>query len=104
MSNYISREAILKRLHEVGGCGAPPDSWADGYDKAIDLAYGIVENDPAADVAPVVHGEWIEKQRHEHFPSGKPYIADYCSVCGKRGSAEYNYCPNCGAKMGGKHG
>ena len=50
------------------------------------------------------HGEWIEKVRHEHYPSGKPYPCDYCSACGKRGSAEYNFCPNCGAKMdGGKN-
>ena len=40
MSDLIDREALLKRLHDVGGCGAPPESWADGYDEAIDLAYG----------------------------------------------------------------
>ena len=44
MSDLIDREALLKRLHGVGGCGAPPESWADGYDKAIDLAYGMAEN------------------------------------------------------------
>ena len=41
MSDLIDREALLKRLHDAGGCGAPPESWADGYDKAIDLAYGM---------------------------------------------------------------
>ena len=46
MDDLISRKALLKRLHDVGGCGAPPESWADGYDKAIDLAYGMVENAP----------------------------------------------------------
>lgn len=35
MSDLIDREALLKRLHGVGGCGAPPESWADGYDKAM---------------------------------------------------------------------
>ena len=39
----------MKRLHDTGGCGAPPESWADGYDKAIDLAYGMAENAPAID-------------------------------------------------------
>lgn len=56
-------------------------------------------NLPAADVVPVVHGRWNTVIRHEHYPSGKEYEADYCSVCGQRGSLEFNYCPNCGAKM-----
>lgn len=96
MSDYISREALLKRLHEVGGCGAPPDSWADGYDKAIDLACGMVKNAPAADVAPVRYGEWIER-------AWRPT----CSLCGFSGSlidapiSPFKYCPNCGAKMDG---
>ena len=45
------------------------------------------------------HGQWITKQRNEHYPSGKPYEADYCSVCGKRGSIEYPSCPWCRAIM-----
>lgn len=49
MDDLISRKALLKRLHEVGSCGAPPESWADGYDKTIDLAYGMAENAPAVD-------------------------------------------------------
>ena len=49
LSDLIDREALLKRLHDAGGCGAPPESWADGYDKAIDLAYGMAENAPTID-------------------------------------------------------
>lgn len=44
--DLISRKALMQRLHDAGGCGAPPESWADGYDKAIDLAYGMAENAP----------------------------------------------------------
>lgn len=44
-------------------------------------------------------GKWKTAIRHEHYPSGKEYEADYCSVCGRRGSLEYNYCPCCGARM-----
>ena len=51
------------------------------------------------DVAPVKHGHWITKTRHEHYPSGKEYEEDYCSACSMRGSIEYDYCPHCGAKM-----
>lgn len=47
--DLISRKALMQRLHDAGGGGAPPESWADGYDKAIDLAYGMVENAPAID-------------------------------------------------------
>ena len=53
-----------------------------------------VEDAPAADVAPVVHAQWIE--------DGSGIII--CPEC-KRGYnliAKYNhYCPNCGAKMDG---
>jgi hypothetical protein len=61
----------------------------------------IVQELPAADVAPVVHGEWVvEEERTGNY--------SHCSQCGIRcrGYApNYKYCPNCGAKMdGGKHG
>lgn len=55
---------------------------------------------PAADVAPVVHGRWIER-RAPHAMGG---ISAKCSACSK--SVQYlgnplNYCPNCGARMDG---
>ena len=58
---------------------------------------------PAADVVPVVHGEWIEGA--EHFTNGF-YDAE-CSKCGtyiswnEGNSGEWHFCPNCGAKMDG---
>ena len=59
-----------------------------------------IENFPAADVAPVVHGRWI----------GAPLCGNdncRCSECGSwhnvhanlRGEIIQKYCPNCGAKM-----
>lgn len=44
----------------------------------------------AADVAPVVHGRWIEG------PSNP-----YCSECFVECRDETPFCPNCGAKMYG---
>lgn len=50
----------------------------------------------ASDVAPVRHGEWIER-------AWRPT----CSLCGFSGSlidapiSPFKYCPNCGAKMDG---
>lgn len=75
--------------------------------RAVQLSYGNYEairkaifELPVADVAPVVHGEWIERQT----PHAMGGISAKCSVCTK--SVQYlgnplNYCPNCGAKMDG---
>lgn len=51
---------------------------------------------PAADVAPVVHGRWIEQEK---YTFGVMYD---CSICDNRildNGHSWNYCPNCGAKM-----
>ena len=50
----------------------------------------------AADVAPVRHGRWIEKEK---YTFGIMYD---CSLCEDRildNGHPWNYCPNCGAKM-----
>ena len=53
---------------------------------------------PTADVAPVRHGRWIEKDK---YTFGVMYD---CSICDNRildNGHSWNYCPNCGAKMYG---
>ena len=54
---------------------------------------------PAADVAPVVHGRWIEKT----VPEGCRYFE--CSNCGahenRHTAIKGYYCWRCGAKMDG---
>ena len=55
-----------------------------------------------ADVAPVVHGEWVLVGTNEH--DYETSVEEKCSLCGRyvyRYDAEPqdNYCPNCGAKM-----
>lgn len=54
---------------------------------------------PAADVEPVVHGQWIE-YKHEG------QMAQYCSECGSDPGVIYIYgrCPECGAYMDAKRG
>lgn len=50
---------------------------------------------PAADVAPVRHGRWIDNGIQGSMLSG-------CSVCGFTcGAYTFKYCPNCGARMDG---
>lgn len=63
-----------------------------------------IDRAPTIDAVPVVHGRWGE---YEVFPL-TPSLNGYpCSVCGQHVSAimyNFNYCPNCGAKMdGGLH-
>lgn len=55
---------------------------------------------PLEDVAPVVHGEWIEDIAY-YDENGCPCIVARCSNCGEA-YPTYNYCPNCGAKMDGE--
>jgi len=53
---------------------------------------------PAADVAPVVHGKWVEQ--HSDFDlCGIVYYE--CSECKREQQVKWHYCPNCGAKMDG---
>lgn len=98
---YIDREAIIKKLHEIGGCDASSD-WEEGFDKAVEVAIKVAEKLPAADVAPVKHGHWGN-------------ISESCSVCGNHWAEGMvmnaddwgyfdpmpAYCLYCGAKMDG---
>ena len=65
----------------------------------------IVDVQPTVDAVPVVHGEWRDKM----LDNFRKYEV-VCSVCGARYIGNYdaydepwdfNYCPNCGAKMDG---
>lgn len=71
-----------------------------------ELIKGRVENDPvriaalcepAADVAPVVHGKWVRVSSSD-LDIGKAYI---CSNCKKMryGSYQPPFCQVCGARM-----
>ncbi len=63
----------------------------------------IIDEQPAADVAEVKSGAWENMSE-----IGSAYVNTYrCSACGTTfwidespEDANYNYCPNCGAKMG----
>lgn len=90
---YIEREKALEKVIEV----KHHDPELSGvvlhrYIKEIDL-----KDIPAADVAPVVHGRWIEKTAHDR----RQYFE--CSNCGKQENKHTairgGFCWNCGAKM-----
>ena len=86
---YIEREALIEEAkHNRAVCQAIAD--------IVDVK-DIINNTPAADVAPVRHGHWINENFYTH-----------CSDCGKMAiydkygqEVESDYCPHCGAKMDG---
>ena len=90
MSKYIDREALIaefKRL-KLGENSFIERVFADGV-------YAIIEQFHAADVAPVVHGRWIQvdstKCRCSH--------CDIIALIALYPHGDKNFCPNCGAKM-----
>jgi rubredoxin len=84
MAEYIERKAFIEAVKDIPMWGSVAAMFADGI--------------PTADVAPVVHGRWIED--HDYLK---------CPECGVMVKWDFtffdignwNYCPNCGAKMDG---
>ena len=99
MAEYIEREALEVALnHRLNFLMAEYGEY-DNYTGGFDEAVTRVEDFPAADVAPVRHGEWVVCGDGKHVPW-------MCSHCGKTTAHEYkmmygNYCPNCGCRMDG---
>lgn len=90
MTEYIARDAALREAKYACVRGLDP--------------MAFIEDIPAADVAPVVHGRWDDSGRYT-FPGGATAVR--CTKCGcALTESEYhlqnwNYCPVCGAKMDG---
>lgn len=94
MAEYIKREALIAKLKQMklGEHGLAERLFADGV-------YAVIAAFPSADVAPVVHAEWVVCGDGDNVPW-------MCSHCGKTTAHKYKviygkYCPNCGAKMDG---
>ena len=97
MDEYIEREALMVALcKEIVGDG----DYYNGKDDMQDQIRDMVSRFPAADVAPVRHGRWVNEQM---IVGGfaETWACD-CSVCGRTQREPLwkpNYCPNCGCKM-----
>lgn len=91
--DYIKRSDVLQI--ECDLCAATHCKRDYKCIKAIRL-----NNLPAADVEPVMHGRWIPINRIN--PAwGQFGIAQHkCSVCGSEEVIARKRCPECGAKMG----
>ncbi len=97
MAEYVDKEKLYRYLdNEV--------EWKNNQDRLFALE--VVQDEESADVAPVVHGKWLN------------FYGDFtCAECSKCGAIydvvdvkpsgeifgefekEYKFCPNCGAKM-----
>ena len=87
---YIEREALLAIV------GKMPLDWE--YGKAVSDIYDIIKDATAADVAPVVHGEW---EIVDHYPYPETIR---CSSCGREfgGNTDWLRCPLCETRMDGE--
>ena len=92
MDEYIEREEIRRAYEKL------TRSYVNGNPYIADWRFDeMIEELPAADVAPVRHGKW----RYYH----KQNIA-VCTECSFERNLDANFgravsCPNCGAKMDG---
>ena len=92
---YIEREALIKGFTS-DGCRFV---YGNSTVKAIVSRIMVT---PAADVAPVVHGEWVEQVKIARKSNINPLYYYQCSLCGVYLAKRANFCPNCGAKMDGE--
>lgn len=96
MAEYIEREAamltpVLPKEHRHYQTNNLDDAYEQGWKDALDN----LKNAPAAAVAPVRHGHWIDGFIPDSMLCG-------CSECGFTcGAHSFLYCPSCGAKMDG---
>ena len=83
------------------------DTWGGGNIDNTAIWYGdvftAIHDAPTIDAVPVVHGRWEIKLLNDY----QKYSVT-CSICGWVGidnydsyddPSDFNYCPNCGAKM-----
>ena len=103
-AEYLDRSSLVARMkyyeeHTTEGSG-------EHY--AYSAALREIRNAPAADVAPVVHGEWLRVD-----DDWNSLTTIQCPICSEEWCFEtdddvsllnYKYCPNCGAKMDGGNG
>lgn len=88
MAEYINKRELIDNLRKFA-----PEHYSE-------LIHMLIRNQPTADVVEVKHGKWTDA-----YISGVHHYR--CTNCGEYIEAiwtanfDYNYCPNCGARMNG---
>ena len=92
MTDYIKRTDAVKIAEKYGLANG---SVLGRHTGLADCIARDISELPAADVAEVVHGQWVDNGIPDSMLNG-------CSVCGFTcGSSSFFYCPKCGARMDG---
>lgn len=105
MAEYIEREALRDSVESIDWYSVYRGKLTTGANsenalyKANDI-YSAIDNAPAADVTPVVHGRIVGSLEDGRYRRR-------FSCCGEDATmitqwAWPKYCPNCGAKMDGE--
>lgn len=107
---YIERDTLIRHLNdEIKECGDDCMNFrpiAYGTILGLMSARSFANTLPAADVAPVVHAEWVDNHCTAcgMMPMGEE-LWDSCEFAPPKFEFFMDYCPCCGARMdGGKHG
>lgn len=98
MSDYVEVGKILEFLdaetNALNSTFGEIDGEAGAYVACFKNVRSYIERFPTADVAPVVHGRWLDAEDYM-----------FCSICGVQwnycdnDTETFNCCPNCGARM-----
>ena len=97
MTEYIEREAISEEIRKYYYKNPPNSSYGEGFDRGLDRAQRAILDAPAADVAPLRHGDW----EIVLGSNGKEYMVCTCCRVSQDLTGVFTYCPNCGARMDG---
>lgn len=105
MAEYIDRVDLIETLKNWRDAHAAVDD-VEGCELIEDVMWEIIAL-ASADVAPVVHGQWIIGVNDDNFDVKCPKCGwnDIFEVAGiaavERIAKTMHYCPNCGARMDG---
>lgn len=96
MAEYIERQEVHSKINEL-----PLTE-----DAVMEILWAV-DDIPAADVAPVVHGRWKPIYSNKACEAIKRAMWYKCSECGSCTTSDdgyscgidYEFCPYCGAKM-----
>lgn len=96
MTEYLEKAALVRILRAKAEMGRLSECSV-----CFDNVAKMIEPLPAADVAEVKHGKWIEYPRAHYFKCSEcKETVPYKKAVLIRGKRKYKYCPHCGAKMG----